>query len=118
MEPIFSKGVLDAALGANQMGRETWKNAVCQQEGVFSIAPGSAKCLLKPIDLTDAQKEPIKFQAELQRDFMGTPKGTVVPVKLNMLGRTDQCTVTIGMFGEMQLLLEMLTPEEFPERGH
>lgn len=39
---------------------------------------------LAPVGLTEQQKRPIQFQAALQEDLMGTPKGTVVPVKLDL----------------------------------
>ena len=89
VDTLFSPRVLEAALGSNQLGKEAWINNIVTERCCFSKLHHT-KRLLKPINLTSEQKQPIEFEAELQRNFMGTPKGTVVAVRLDMLsGRTE-----------------------------
>lgn len=95
VDSIFTPRVLDAALGPNKLGKEAWINNVVKEKCGFNKCD-KTKHLFKPIGLTDQQKRPLEFLAELQRDFMGTPKGTVVRVKLDVFNETFIITITLG----------------------
>jgi hypothetical protein len=102
MPSVFSDRVLDAAVGGNDMGREAWVRSCLSRE--VTLAAGSDCDLLRPYNLTSEQMQPIRFYAELQRDFMGTRKGAVVPVKLDLLG--NQC-ISVGRSEDIPVRLSL-----------
>lgn len=86
---VLTKRVVQAALGSNILGKDALARELTGTLVTFSNdRPSPAAVVLEPINLPEYQMQPLEFSAVLKQDLMGTPKGTVVAVKLDLFGRS------------------------------
>lgn len=113
LDTVFSSRVLDAALGPNPLiNKQEWISIATTQpcalipssssDGVAWLSNsnynsrGHKELLrLKDLPATSPLRQPIKFRATLQQDFMGSNKGTDVNVQLDLFGTSTICVGNI-----------------------
>jgi hypothetical protein len=104
LQHVFTDRVLDAALGPNQMGRNTWINAVLSEPAASVTGSALVSSLLVP-ENADAVKpfNNMVFRAKLARPYMGAAAGSVVDVTLSLFDNSIACMGGGGLVAQLQL---------------
>ena len=93
---VITARVLEAA-AASPMGKEALSSSLAAESYTKAGGPDLLK-LLAPINVPDALRGTLRFDAVLLEDVMGSAKGTIVPVELDLFSPGAVRRVRIGRF--------------------